>query len=558
MKCGSAADVKYFLWVKTQECPSCGTANDLFPGYLLAEATRHPKHVLACSDCFALVELDHQPTAEAPAVCPHCGGRVQKEGPARRNKVTCRHCREEFRYPAPDAKVPEHRMWGIEYYCVYCKPRHKGRFFKSPDDEDLEREQRAVATLNDLQGNFFIPEASIPSGDETKRLHRWGYRRYRDMFGARQLLGLGLLLRRIRRVPDASVRHALLTVFSDFLRYQNMLCRYDTYALKCQDIFSVHGFPVGLVQCENNLLGIPGVGSGSFRHFVEKYRRAKAYCAQPFEKRRVGKSNRVVSITGESIEAEPVAGLPAGEHRQAALLCAPATELTLPPESLDGVFTDPPYFDNVQYAELMDFCYVWLRRGLRAEFPEFSLETTQSAYDLTGNKTLKRGLEHFTQGLSDVFSHYARALKPGAPFVFTYHHNKIEAYVPLVVALLDAGLLCTAVLPAPGEMEASLHISGTGSSVLDSVFVSRREWDEIPPLPTVEEFEQVLLQNLREVAAGGVRVSLGDTRCLFSGHLARLCVGRLREGWDRETPLEVRFERILENAKHPPRTLRIE
>lgn len=464
LRCGGDAYAKYFLWVKTQECPACGTPNDLFPGYLLAEATRHPNHVLACSDCSALVELNYQPTAEAPAICPQCGGRVQKKGPARRNKMRCRGCCEEFRYPAPDADVPNHRMWAIEYHCTSCKPHHKGRFFKSPDNEDLERERQAVVVLNDLERarNLPIPEDSIPLGDETKRLHRWGYSQYRDMFGARQLLGLGLLLRRIRRVRNAPVRHALLTIFSDFLRYQNMLCRYDTYALKCQDIFSVHGFPVGLVQCENNLLGIPGVGSGSFRHFVEKYRRAKAYCAQPFEKRREGKSNRTVPIIGENIEAEPVAELPAGEYRQAALLCASATEVVLPSESLDGVFTDPPYFDNVQYAELMDFCYVWLRRGLRTEFPEFSLETTQSTRDLIGNKTLKRGLEHFTQGLSDIFSHYTRALKPGAPFVFTYHHNDVEAYAPLVVALLDAGFSCTAVLPAPGEMGASLHINGTG------------------------------------------------------------------------------------------------
>ena len=551
-RCGDEADVKYFLWVKKQECPACRTPNDLFPGYLLAEATRHPKHVLACSDCFSLVELDHQPTVEAPAQCPECGGRVRKEGPAKRNKVTCRGCREEFRYPAPDARVPEHRMWAIEYHCEHCKPNHKGRFFKSPDEEDLERERRAVAALEEMEraGNLSIPEDEIPLGDETKRLHKWGYPRYRDMFGARQLLGLGLLLRRIRRVSDAPVRHALLTVFSDFLRYQNMLCRYDTYALKCQDIFSVHGFPVGLVQCENNLLGIPGVGAGAFRHFVEKYRRAKAYCSEPFEKRRQGKRNVAVPITGESIEAEPVAGLPKGEHRQAVLLCAPATDVELSPESLDGVFTDPPYFDNVQYAELMDFCYMWLRKGLRAEFPEFARETTQSSQDLTGNKTLKRGLDHFTQGLSDTFMHYAKALKPGAPFVFTYHHNKIEAYAPLVVALLDAGLLCTAVLPAPGEMEASLHINGTGSSVLDSVFICRIPMEnEKLVLPDEGEFDALLLENLRAVAEGGVKVSLGDARCLFSGHVARLCVRWLQEGWSLEEPLEDRLGRVTDKLK---------
>src|SRR5215213_4374375 len=89
--------LKYFLWVKTQEFPSCGTTNDLFPGYLLAEATRHPKHVLACSTCSVLMELDYQPTAEEPATCPNCGGRVQREGPAKHNKIRCRGCQDEFR-----------------------------------------------------------------------------------------------------------------------------------------------------------------------------------------------------------------------------------------------------------------------------------------------------------------------------------------------------------------------------------------------------------------------------------------------------------------------------
>src|SRR4030067_57467 len=88
---------------------------------------------------------------------------------------------------------------------------------------------------------------------------------------------------------------------SAFLRYQNMLCRYDTYALKCQDIFSVHGFPVGLVQCENSLLGIPRVGSGSFRHFVEKYLRLNKYCLAPFETRTKGSRKEIVTIHGERI-----------------------------------------------------------------------------------------------------------------------------------------------------------------------------------------------------------------------------------------------------------------
>ena len=55
-------------------------------------------------------------------------------------------------------------------------------------------------------------------------------------------------------------------------------------ALKSLDIFSVHGFPVGLIQCESNFLGIMEpdknicIGSGGWANIIEKFRKAKSYC----------------------------------------------------------------------------------------------------------------------------------------------------------------------------------------------------------------------------------------------------------------------------------------
>ena len=538
VKCRQAAQVKYFIWVKTQRCPSCQAVNDLFPGYLLADNSRHPKYVVACSQCGCLNEYDEEPSKREPLPCAECTAPVYTEGSLRRQKVPCRRCGTEYPYPAKDSDHPPvHRMWAMEYYCKGCKPTHEGRFFKRPDREDLERyEQARLHLLN--ESDLPIPNDEIPEGDETDRLHRWGYRRYKEMFTERQLLGLGLLLREIREVNEPPVRHALLTVFSDFLRYQNMLCRYDTYALKCQDIFSVHGFPVGLIQCENNLLGIAKVGSGSFRHFIEKYLRAKQYCEAPFETWLDGKRKKMVSISGERISAELVRQFPVEDERQAYLAASPATALPLLPESLDGVFTDPPYFANVQYAELMDFNYVWLRQVLQDEFPEFASSTTRSADDLTGNVTLGKGMEHFTEGLSAVFCHYAAALKPAAPFVFTYHHNDPAAYVAVVVAILDAGLNCTATLPAAAEMSASLHILGTKSSVLDSIFVCRRT-RVAPQVPA--SLPETLVQDAILMAAAGVKVSQGDIRCLASGHIARVAINGLRESWDSTAPLSSRM-----------------
>jgi hypothetical protein len=320
-----------------------------------------------------------------------------------------------------------------------------------------------------------------------------------------------------------------------------MLCRYDTYALKCQDVFSVHGFPVGLVQCENNILGIPRVGSGGFSHFVEKYRRAKAYCRQPFESRRVGGKPRRLPILGEQISARVVDQFPSGECREAWLSAAPATAVELSPRSLDGVFTDPPYFANVQYAELMDFCYVWLRLGLQTHH-EFAPDTTRSVSELTGNVTMGRGLGDFADGLSMTYRKYAAGLKPGAPFVFTYHHNDLMAYAPLVVAILDAGMMCTAVLPAPAEMGASLHINGTGSSILDSVFVCRQAAGATVGAPSREQFAALLVEDCEHMAEGGVRVSAGDVRCLANGRLTALAIGRLGGEWTRAADIDERLE----------------
>jgi len=539
-ECGAEARVKYFLWVKLAQCPECGEKVSLFPGYLLAEKVRHPKWVFACSECRQLVELDERPPKGASAACPHCGGAVGGAGPARRGHVACSGCGHDIAYPEFCASPPEHLMWALEYHCEHCKPTHRGRFFKAPGAADLELYESARSRLEGMPA-LVIPEQAIPEGDETTRLLRWGYRRYREMFNERQLFGLATLLERIRAVPADEPREALLTVFSDSLRYQNMLCRYDTYALKGQDVFSVHGFPVGLVQCEANLLGIPRVGSGGFAHFVEKYRRAKAYCRQPFESRRQGSRKQRVNIPGEQIAAELVDHFPDGSQREAWLSAAPAIDVELRPDSLDGVFTDPPYFANVQYAELMDFCYVWLRLGLKDRHLQFRGETTRSASELTGNLTMGRDLAHFAEGLSAIYAHYAAALKTGAPFVFTYHHNELSAYAPLVVAVLDAGMTCTAVLPAPAEMGASLHINGTGSSVLDSVFVCRRSAAVPDQTVAPEEIGSALVNDCRDMQAGGVRVSAGDVRCLANGRLTQLAITVLGEQWDSGREIEERL-----------------
>lgn len=528
--------VKSFLWVKVLDCRDCGRQVDLFPGYLLAQNRRHARNVFICPECHDLNEVDGRKNA---GNCATCGTALREPGPAGKGRCECPHCGYLNTYPADVRRPLSHRMFAIEYYNPERKAEHRGRFFKKPDAEDFARIEAAEKRCQALAPRF-VPDEEIASGDETARLHRWGYLRYKDLFNPRQLVGLELSCRFIASVENTRIRHALATNLSDLLRYQNMLCRYDAAALKSLDVFSVHGFPVSLIQCESNLLGIvngngSNVGSGGWSNVVDKYVKAKSYCATPFEVRRSGARNVRVPTPDERIGEQGN-----GRRRVLTIRCQSAMKVELAPRSLDAVFTDPPYFGNVQYGELMDFCYVWLRRLVGTDTQGFHRPSTRSPEELTGNVTQGRDLVFFTEGLSEAYRCMARALKAGAPLAFTYHHNKVEAYCAVAIAVLDSGLVCSASLPCPAEMGGSIHIHGTSSSIIDTIFVCRssgrtpRRW----LFDSADHLAAIVAEDLDHLRVAGGPLTHGDVRCVVHGHLTRMAIWKLRRSWDaaRSTP----------------------
>jgi adenine-specific DNA methylase len=159
---------------------------------------------------------------------------------------------------------------------------------------------------------------------------------------------------------------------------------------------------------------------------------------------------------------------------------------------------------------------------------------------------MERGLEHFTEGLSRVFQQMAVALRPGAPLAFTYHHNRIEAYGPVAVAILDAGLVCTAAIPCPAEMGASIHINGTGSSIMDTILVSRK-----PPIPQraaddtpVNSIPVALEKDREQLNRGGIETTVGDERCMLFGHATRSAIQTLCLTWTRNSPTSEKLSRV--------------
>lgn len=549
--CAGPAQGRYFLWLRHHRC-GCGQEHPLLADTMLVSTklSRHSHEVHLCPSCLAVAEF---PAGTRPPACGRCGADYE-DGLTPPDSVHQCGCGEQFRVPPQGTiETPCAKLVAIELDCEGCRPGPGRRLYKAADEDDralvAEAERLTASTTSP-----YWPTELIPATNDTRRLLRWGYLQWADLFNARQLHGLGLLAARIAEVEEGPIRRALQTCFSDFLRYQNMLCRYDRQALKPTDVFAVHGFPVPRVSCEPALIGMRGTGSGGFRHALAKYERAKLWCREPYEsipgpgKARHRHMRTAPERVGPRLVERPER---LGSSGRALLRRGSVASGDIGAETVDMVLTDPPYFANVQYADLMDFCYVWLRR-LAPETPFFDTAGTKTEHDAVGSQTAAGvGLLEFTRRLSAVFAASADALKPGGPFVFTYHHNELEAYAPLVVACLDAGLRPTRLCACPSEMRASKHIHGRNAATVDAVFVLRK-----PPLAEEGNFGEVapiVRRRVRALRRAGVQVTEADRLCLRHSALAAQAMSALAPGWDADEELSIRLERAHAALAAPPR-----
>ena len=276
--CGEDAHARYYLWVRHRRC-ACGHETPLLADTMLVSTglRRHPRELHVCPSCLSVCEHED---GKRPQRCPACDAAYDAGLVAPDTLHMC-GCGEPFRIPPRGTiETPCQRLVAVDYHCDRCQQPAQ-RAYKTADERD--HGLLAIAERRSQRYRESWPSELIPRGSETERLLRWGYQQWQDLFGPRQLYGLAMLSSAIARESDHGLRAALQTVFSDSLRYQNALVRYDRQALKPTDVFAMHSFPVPRVSCEVTLLGQPGRGSGGFRHVLAKYVRAKRWCEAPYE-----------------------------------------------------------------------------------------------------------------------------------------------------------------------------------------------------------------------------------------------------------------------------------
>ena len=135
---------------------------------------------------------------------------------------------------------------------------------------------------------------------------------------------------------------------------------------------------------------------------------------------------------------------------QPAVVHGSSTSQLLPDRSIDLVLTDPPYFDDVQYAELGSLFLVWAQTtSLVSESVHLDLRSEVVPNSVRGTDTAR-----YCELLTAVLRETARTLKPSGRVVLTFHNTAGRAWWALARALGHAELSVSALAVAHAENES--------------------------------------------------------------------------------------------------------
>lgn len=514
---GQECEVLYYFQSQRIPCLTCDEDVQLFPRYQLAKTKKTRPGALYCpnQDCDdRIIELEDRDkgldkgttvtvdggkqvtvSKDGDEVCPNCGHEFDpNDGTYGYGKYTCSNGHKH------DVKETlqrrDERPTFDRFALQYVDPRGNKRI-KEFDESDEKRVKEATSRLNDLRDGLPIPDQNIPNGDKTGALLNYNYEQFNELFSNRHLLTFGLLFKKSWGTADREFENAdskniaefLVTAVSNCLEYNSKLCKWHVGYQIGFNVFERHAYVPKVQPIEGNPLNHEK-NSTALSNFSQKVVEAKRYCDRPFEKI---KNNKNGDVEQFYVDSEDIS-----ENRVTGLNCKTAERMDESDESIDFVITDPPYYDNVQYSELSDYFYVWLRECLHEEYEEFQPELVPKAREIVANNSANKDEEFFVESLANVFSECNRVLKQDGEMVFTYHHNENEAWSVILEALIRSGFTITGAYPVQSEMPNNPHISDLDNAEYDIlVYANKEQSDEEI---TLTELQQNLFFELQEMA----------------------------------------------------------
>lgn len=471
-----------YIWVRTVPCPRCELPIPLSPNWRLnRDGTVGFRLILPTSEkgsCTFKIEKkssqfdpDSGTIASGTASCPRCKSVVEGE---------------EIRVHARAGRLGE--QLAIVGFKVEGQAERK---FREVTPEDLQGVDRANVLLTKNWDRWesagLIPNEPIPEGNKTRELLSMGILRWSDLFSRRQLLVHLTMLDAMLSQPwgdikDPKRREALRVYLALALDkacdYNSIQCILRTSRLLIVHTFDRHDFAFSWSFAEIE-------GSGQLQRWAIS---------------QISKSTRELCKL-----------IARGAAPVRAILGDAAHLRHVKDKSVAVVVTDPPYYDNVMYAELADFFYVWQKRALGAVLPDlYSAELTNKDAEAVANPARFRapGRKNardladadYTAKMLAAFREAHRVLQDDGVLTLMFTHKRVEAWDSLARALLDAGFRISATWPVHTESEYSLHQAKKNAAASTILLVCRKR---APSSETVwwEDIQDDVKRNVREKAA---------------------------------------------------------
>ena len=498
--------IEGYLWARTITCPYCDGLVPLSPNWRLAPDG-------------AGVRLRPQLGAGPGARGRVCAFEIvrsateQSPGTVARGDGTCPYadCGRVIDGDEIKAQAQAGRM-GEQLYAVAYKRRvekilksgKRGkpkwvRDYRAPRPED-DNSAAVLAMLDrklpEWEAFDMMPSETIPDGNKTSEPRRYGMRTWRDLFSPRQLLCHGTSVEVFRQLLAADraagkltdVRQAaygyLALSLDTLIDYNSRGSQWDWTIGRIRHFFARHDYAMMWSHAEMAPL-VAGVGYDWAIGKVAKCISELVALIHP------GTADANGDLFASPADTPPVT-----------VTCKPGDNLdSIADGSIDAVVMDPPYYDNVMYAELSDFFYVWLKRTAGHVFPElFRRRLTDKDQEAVANPARFQGRKgaralagrDYQQRMASIFAECRRVLKQGGIMTLLFTHKASGAWDALTTGLMEAGFIITASWPVNTEAEGSLHIrdKAAANSTIFLVCRPRRNgaagdgdlyWEDVEP-----------------------------------------------------------------------------
>ena len=555
-----------YLWARSVTCPYCDGLIPLSPNWRLAsggtgirlkpnlaDGPGSPGRVCSFEIVKTVRKQSSGTISKGDAICPYPDCQRVIDGNEMKRQAQAGKMGEQLY-----AIVYKKRIDRILKSGAKGKPKWH-RNYRAPRPEDDNRAEiraRLAEKLPTWKAHGIVPSELFPEVSNDDRPIQYGMPYWRDLFSPRQLFCHGTSVEVFREMLDAERRAGELSdvrkaaygylglSLDKLLNYNSRMSVWMPTREVVANTFNRHDFAFCWSYAEMAPL-IVGLG-------YDWAIRQTSKCIDELVSLVRSEPNGDRGLFDDAVKFEESPPL-------ITITCNPGDSLDhIEDRSIDAIVMDPPYYDNVMYAELSDFFYVWLKRTAGHVFPElFRRQLTDKDNEAVANPARYRGQKgakalaarDYRERMASIFAECRRVLKPDGIMTLMFTHKAAGAWDALTTGLMEAGFIITASWPINTESEGGLHIKDKAAAK-STVFLACRPraggsehdrniyWEDVEPQVANAVHQRV--GEFQDAGIAGVDLylaSFGPALEEFSRHWP------LKRGTPREIPEERRRKR---------------